>query len=116
MTERGPLALRLAPGLAKALLRLCLPPETLRALGPALDAIDWSLDAAAAVVREHLGGAGGRAAAALSAREIETFLDVLERESAPLTREARARVVDALGEALATTHVLSPAVLLAADL
>ncbi len=115
MSERGPLALRLAPGLAKALLRLCLPPEVLRELGPALDAIDWSFDAAAAIIRERLGADAG-IEGALSAREIEAFLDLLDRESAPLSREARARVVAALGEALEQAGTLSPEVLVVADL
>ena len=113
MSERGPLALRLAPGLAKALLRLCLPPETLRELGPALDAIDWSFEAVAALLRERLGVG---AEVPLSAREIEDFLDALEREASPLSREARARVVNALGEALAEAGSLSPSLLVAADL
>lgn len=117
MPERVPVALRLAPGLAKALLRLCLPPEVLAQLGPALELVDWSFDAVAGVVRARLESDDAeRVLAALSAPELEGLLAAVEREGGVLDPAARARVLGALATALEAAGALSPAVLVEADL
>lgn len=55
MAEPSPLAVRLAPGFLKALVRLSLPPEVISALGPAMEGLDFSFEAMVGLARDQWG-------------------------------------------------------------
>lgn len=117
MAEPSPLVLRLAPGFMRALVRICMPPELVQALGPAMEGVDWSFDAAAGLVRERMAGREAtRRAKALVEVQVGAVLAALSAEGIVLESERANVAVGLLDSAVQRVGALRSEMLVGAEL
>lgn len=117
MAEPSPLVVRLAPGFMRALVRICLPQELIVALGPAMEGLDWSFDAAAGLLRERMGRKEAtQRAKALVESQVSGVLDALKAEGLEVGSERAKVAVGLLETAVTRVGALRTEILVEAEL
>lgn len=117
MAEPSPLVVRLAPGFMRALVRICLPHELIVALGPAMEGLDWSFDAAAGLLRERMGRKEAtQRAKALVESQISGVLAALSAEGLTVESEQAKVAVGLLDTAVNRVGALRSDILVKTEL